>query len=673
MSETDPHALFEEFEPVTPEEWRSKVRKEIGTDAVEEFLEWSSQEGVTIPAYLHRSDLEDCRHVDLEATMPPVAEGADVPANGWTPCQPLNHPDPDTANEYARSVVEEGVCDLQLSLPPPSSRRFGPALRSTDDLTTVLKDIDLNETGLHLDDGLAAVVLYGALRTHLSRQSVDPKTVSGSIGFDPVASLASGEGPDGDRLFALAHQLVGDAKEIPSLRSWTVDARVYHDAGASAVQELAYTLGALTERLARHTKRGLELGRMGDKLHVIVPVSTSYFVEIAKLRALRLLVPQVINPFLSNGRTPSSFSPSDLHLRAETSRRVETLYDPHANMLRGTTEAMAAILGGCDVLSIHPYDHALRPSESFGHRIARNTQLILRHEAHFDQVADPAAGSYYLESLTDKLARQAWNLFQKVEANGGIVECLSAGAVQRTIKETRQERRDAVNEREQVLVGTTHYPALNEQRWGDHASPPDDFTAEDGDPVSLPDSPSIQEIRNVLQDGGSPSAVLKKLRGDQTHVDPLPRLRLAAEIESLRLRTEAYAETRDGPPRVLPAPVGPPAARSARATFARNFLGVAGFEIKSPLKFESVDEIASEAAEQNADVVVLCSSDAAYADLAPSLASALTNRVPEALLVIAGSPDKIDGGDAADFFLHEGSPLQETLQTLQSRLGIPVE
>jgi methylmalonyl-CoA mutase len=467
-----------------------------------------------------------------------------------------------------------------------------------------------------------------------------------------------------------------DAADLPTMRSVTVDARVYHDAGASAVQELGYTLGALTERLARSTERGRSLSSLLQELQVLVSVSTSYFVEIAKLRALRLLVPQVVAAFGDDTPADLDFDPDDLFVQAATSRRTETMYDPYVNMLRATTEAMAAVLGGCDLLMTRPYDASLRPPDAFGARTAHNTQLVLRHEAHLGRVADPAAGSYYIESLTDTLARQAWGEFQALEASGGLLDALCDGTVSEDIAAVRQARRDAVDRREHVLVGTTHYPNLDERRREDLADPDAPSSPNGTAPPALAPG-SIDAIRDALDDGTTVAEVCaslreESLRNETIPAEPLPRLRLSVDLESIRFRTEEYADGRDGPPHVLLAPLGPPAARSARATFVRNFLGVAGFEIAEPLKFETAGEVANAAAEQGSDAVVLCGSDAEYGTLAPDVASALADRDHDALIGIAGPPDAVDA-DQADFFVHQGSSLNETLTMLQERLGIPTE
>ena len=669
MAETDTHSgLFPAFAPVDPETWAEKVESETGQPP-EDFLSGASLEEVAIPAYLHRNALDEALHVAPDAARPPLSDAADAPANAWTLCQPLAHPDPETANEHARTAVEHGAEALALRV-PLASNDPGLTLRAAGDLATVLDGVDLHETGLHLGDGIAAAGLFGLLREALSQRSVSLSALHGSIGVDPVAALAAGTSPDPDRAFALADELVRASRDAPRVRAVPVDARVYHDAGASAVQELAATLGALTERLARSTNRDVPLLALLESLQINISVSTSYFVEIAKLRALRLLVPQVVAAFADASDAAVNVGPNDFHVFAETSRRTETVYDPYVNMLRATTEAMAAVLGGCDALSIHPYDAAMRPSDAFGLRIARNTQLILEQESRFDQVSDPAAGSYYIETLTDRLAQRAWTQFQEIEAGGGLLEALESGTLQKQIAETRRERRAAVDEREHVLVGTTHYPALDEKR-RDDLDPPEGSPSSSETAVAPPPSPSLDAIRAALRDETTLPEILASLQSGPEGTAPLPRIRVAEEIEAIRLRTEAFAEQHDGPPQVLLAPLGSPAARSARATFARNVLGVAGFTIEEPLKFESVDAAADAAVEHNADIVVLCSSNDAYADLAPPLAAALADRGHDALIGIAGSPKDIDV-DQADFFVHQGSSLTETLSTLQERLGIDV-
>lgn len=664
--------LFDEFPSIDVDEWRAKVKEDLGDAFSEDLLTWNSLEGVSIPTYLHRTHLEELPHVDPDASFPPLAEVDSSPANSWRIRQPLSHPDPQTANKLARSAVEGGVTDLGLALSPQEQTGAEESLETLEDLRTILEGIDLTTTGIHVGTGPAGVVLYGALKELLSSQSIDPGAFRGSIAYDPVAALAVGSMGAPDRAFDMAEQLVEDDSAHADFHPLSIDARVYHDAGASAVQELTFTIGALSEVLARETERGVSLSSLVDALQLIVPVSTSYFVEIAKLRALRLLLPQVIQAFASEADSTDVDS-QDLLIQAETSRRTETVFDPHGNLLRATTEAMAAVLGGCDILSVRPFDAPQQSPGEFSARLARNTQLILQHEAHLDQVADPAAGSYYLETLTDQLAQKAWGQFQDLEAQGGLLSALQEGTVQTDIAATRERRQDAVNQRDHVLVGATHYPALDERRHDDGAvSSNGQSSPSRSSDVDL-DTLSLRVIQDTLQEGASLSSITAALQTSEASIDPLPRVRLAEPIESLRLKTERYADAHDGPPTVFLVPMGPVSARSARSTFARNFLGVAGFEIIENLNFETPENAASEAAAADADVVVLCSANTEYASLAPALRAALDDHDHELLLVIAGAPDVLDENLSADAFIHQNAPLRETLERLQEQLGVTNE
>ena len=228
-----------------------------------------------------------------------------------------------------------------------------------------------------------------------------------------------------------------------------MDLRPYHDAGASAVQELGLGLGALSETLVQLQNRDISPDEIAPALQWIVPVDTSYFVAIAKLRALRLLIPQVLGAF------DVDVDPTSPFIQALTSRRSETRHGPYVNLLRGTTEAASAVIGGCDVLTVRPFTASFAAPSDFSQRLARNTQHILRAESHLDHVADPAAGSYYVEQMTDQIARTAWSFFQDIEADGGFLDALHAGTVQKRIADVRSERMERIANRDHVLVGTS--------------------------------------------------------------------------------------------------------------------------------------------------------------------------------------------------------------------------
>ncbi|MFO8098449.1 MAG: methylmalonyl-CoA mutase family protein [Salinibacter sp.] len=663
-SSLDP--LFEEFPPTSTEEWRTNIRSDLGGANLDEVLTWEA-EGIEMPAVLRREDLADLAHVNRDADAPPLAASSASAPNGWRIRQDISHPNPEIARRLADRAVEQGATDLGLV--PPRRPADGLDLSASDLLPTILGGIDLHTVRLHLDGGPAAPVLFSAL---LNGAESKEATHGTTVGFDPVATQAHGAGPPPPAAFDLAADLATSAPE--GVRTLAVDTRVYHESGGTAVQELAYALGALSDSLAHLLDRGVSLPSLLPRIHVRVSVSPRYFVDLAKLRALRLLMPQLVSAFAMETASDATLRPEDVFIQAETSRRTETVYDPHVNMLRGTTEAMAAVLGGCDVLSVRPFDASLRPSENVASRIARNTQLILDHESHFDRVADPAAGAYYIEGLTDRLARAAWSSFQSLEAAGGLLSGLHDGTVQSTLQARWDERQADVNDRAAVMVGTNHYPDLEETRLEDLQDGHSPGASQSPGTPNVPDaSPptTLSEIRSALQHAPSLAPVVGRLSSPAADIEPLPSARLSEDIEALRLRTERFAQNHGAAPVVALAPIGPAGPRSARATFARNFFGVAGFRIIQPLRYDDPASAAAEAATENADIVVLCSSDDESPALARSLRTALDAASCDALLVVAGHPSALDGeNDGVDAYIHRERSLLDALKEFQRRLGL---
>jgi methylmalonyl-CoA mutase len=355
-----------------------------------------------------------------------------------------------------------------------------------------------------------------------------------------------------------------------------------HESGATAVQEVALALSAGADVLA--------VG--GTVKTVAFSTGSNHFMEIAKLRAFRLLWPAVAR----------AFNPSDtgaVRIHACTAGENKTLYDPHVNMLRVVTEALSAVIGGCDSLTIT----ACR----FDAHLADNVHHILREESHIDAVADPAAGSYYVEALTDKVAREAWALFQSIEAPGGFAKFAASGALETFLSKGREAKEKAVASRRRVLVGTNNYPNLGERQ----------LDAADG----MPDS-----------------------------------WRLAEAFERIRLRTERHAKKVGRTPRVLLLERGDLKMRKARVSFCLNFFGCGGFEVV-------VSPDLSEA-----DLVVLCSSDPEYLSLASEICPQVS--VPVVVAGYPKDQvETLKGVGVADF-VHVLSNAVETLTAWQNRLGI---
>lgn len=390
---------------------------------------------------------------------------------------------------------------------------------------------------------------------------------------------------------------------------WPADAvraDLLHDAGATAVQELGWALAEGVDRVATATAAGATLDEAARAIAFVFAVGSTYFLEIAKLRAARMLWWSALRAFAADAPERAAASgPMRLHVR--TARANKSRYDPYTNLLRATTEAMSAAIGGADTLLVEP--------QGYDPHLAINVQRILAEEAHLDAVADPAAGSYYVEALTDAIAREAWVLLQQVEAAGGYAAAVRAGLLEQQLQASRAMREEAVSSRRRTLVGVNDYPDLTEQ--APSAGP---FPAAEGSGV-------------------------------------LASLRLAAPFEAMRARTARHASLVGRAPTVHLLTRGDVTMRSARATFCLNFFGCAGLRITQ-----------GDALPAQADLVVLCSADDEY----PALAREVVSTVAVPVLVAGHPKAHLDALTAAGVqgFVHARSDAVQTLTFWQDRLGM---
>ena len=402
-----------------------------------------------------------------------------------------------------------------------------------------------------------------------------------------------------------------------------------NNAGAYISQELGYALAWGNEYLNQLTDAGLSVDEVAKKIKFNFGISSNYFLEIAKFRAARMLWADIVKQY-----APACDCACKMLAHAETSTFNLTLYDAYVNLLRTQTESMSAALAGVNSITVTPFDKAYETPNEFSERLARNQQLLLKEESHFDKVVDPAGGSYYIENLTVSIAKQAWDIFLKVEEEGGFLEAIKAGRVQADINESGKARHIAVSKRKEILLGTNQYPNFNE-------------TAGDKRPIEAAACCHHHE--------GSCERPFATLNMD----------RAASEFEALRLQTEQSGRR----PKAFMLTIGNLAMRQARAQFSCNFLACAGYEVIDNLGFKTVEEGVDAAMEAKADIVVLCSSDDEYAEYAIPAFKALNGR---AMFVVAGAPACMEELKAAGIenFIHVRVNVLETLKEYNKKLGI---
>jgi methylmalonyl-CoA mutase len=526
-------------------------------------------------------------------------------------------------------------------------------IQSQDDFNTLIKGIEDEQFELIFDTGLAspaflAMVQYSAFNPERALFCYDPFSFVARHGRLPLPEK---------KIRSFIRQIT----EESSSKIFCANTNFWHHSGATIVQELGITLAVLSEYLAsvepdqrRKTAR-LSFVRMA--------AGPLYFPEIAKFRAIRLLWSQLLEAYEIESNRP-------LTILAETTGLNKTVTDPNNNMLRSVTEAMAAITGGADYLAVQPFNSLLEEPDEFSKRISRNVQHILREEAHFDKTADPAAGSYYIESLTDTIGRKAWNFFRQIEKEGGIITALKNGLIQNEIGKSKEDKETAYHTGNRVLVGTNKYPNTGESL---PASPGTPVFTTSMKETAFNFNPGKNKEMSALKQAFRKDALLGDLLS--SILDPQKVLYRTVEeyragqiFDEIRLRTENYCRKTGLRPKVQLVPVGDRKWRNVRVSYAQNTLGCGGFEINRPSGFETIEESVDGLKNQEADLFVLCSSDREYDELIAPFCQAFKSR---GLLILAGNPgekEDIWRKSGIDHFIGKGMNLPHVLIAVQNKL-----
>jgi methylmalonyl-CoA mutase len=614
--------LFDEFPPVSTQEWEDKIKADLKGADYEKKLVWRTIEGFSVRPYYRAEHLKNLKHLKYVPGEFPYVRGNKVKSNEWYIRQNMDATDAGKANKRALNVLMRGVDSIGFDL--TLMEEF-----SDYDFKSLLKDICLKSIELNIMGALAAQPFVDFLKNKIKTENIDATQIKGSVCFDPLAhlSLRGNFCKTQDEVFETAKELVEKTKDLPAFRTIGVNGEMFNNSGASIVQELGFALSMGNQYLSILTEKGLDVDTIAQNIKFNFGVSTNYFMEIAKFRAARMLWAKIVEAY-----EPKNKEVAKMNIHAVTSKWNQTIYDPYVNMLRGTTESMSAVLSGIDSLTVTPYDVPFEKPTDFAERIARNTQIILKEESYFDKVVDPAGGSYYIENLTASIAEHAWNLFKDTENQGGYIEAFKAGFIQEKVNETANKRNHNIASRKEVILGVNQYPNASEKM-------------------------------DAKYDAGT--IITQVHKRDDAIAEPLKPYRGAEEIELLRLKTDQSAKT----PKVFLLTIGNPAMRKARAGFASGFFACAGFDIIDNLGFDSVEEGVQAAVKQKSDIVVVCSSDDEYPEVAPAVFEQIGNK---AITVVAGYPACVDDLKAKGIkhFIHIKSNLLETLKGFQKELGI---
>jgi methylmalonyl-CoA mutase len=615
MSDQSP--LLDEFEVPTLDQWQAEVERLLRGAPFAKKMFTTTLEGLQVGSMATAADRPE---PDWSGTLPgqaPFVRGAAV-RRGWLVAQELPLAEASTFNAALVHDLERGQNAVNLILAGAGGR--GTAVDGPEDLGTCLRGVDLTEVPVFIQAGAAHLANAKGLLALVADNGGDPKDLRGRVGCDPVAGTAV-EGtlpvPSGQLYDELADITRRVGEDAPALRTLPVFEDPWHDGGADGALGLGLTLAAAVTALREMESRGLSLEEAAARIHFNLCVGSDFFLEIARLRALRILWSRVLT---ACGVDPD-VAPIMVHAR--TSRRTGTRLDPHVNMLRATTQAMSAVLGGVDSLHVAPFDETAAAPDEFSRRIARNVQLILAHECRFDHVADPAGGSWFVEKLTAEVAAAAWSRFQAAEEAGGMLAALENGLVQEWVEAAAEKRAARLATRREVLIGTNQYP----------------------DPHAMKEP--------VVQESGTAEGAI-------------PLRRDGVPFEKLRSRIEAMGQADPAAGRVFCACLGDVSRYMPRLEFARRFYRVGGFEVTDSGFATTVDEAVAAARADGARTVVLVGLDTTYAELAGPVLEALKKEPDPPVVMLAGAPVE---GVAVDGTINVKSNVLDVLARLADTVG----
>ncbi len=674
-----PDISFDEFKAATYEEWKDAAILALKGVPFDKVMFTKLVDGITLKPIYNQEDVP----ADIEQPGQFPYRRSTLPLGyaqkPWEIAQTVYSTCPAGFNKKAKSELQKGGTALTVSLAGDGSTK----LKTLENWKTAFEGIELNALSVFFKPGSAGLTQLSMLIETCKAQGYSPSELKGGMLFDPMGTMLSKGSLCGGMGYC------GAMKQMVTMCKWAIDnskddfcvigvnGSIYTDAGASAMDEVAFMLSTATSYLRAMIAAGLSVDEVAPRIRFNAGISSNLFLEVCKLRALRMLWAEVVRA------CGGSDEAAKIKLSATTSRWTISKVDPWVNMLRGTSQAFSAVLGGVDSLDVTPFDVAVRQPDEFSSHIARNLQLMLAGEFCLDKVVDPAGGSYYVESFTETLAKDAYAIFQSIEAEGGMEESVKAGTVQAKVADIRNKRLVMVDQRRQTVVGCNKYVNLeeealtSEERISKCSKKSGSCCSSDSAPILECDC--VEEIAKLALAGSKTCKIQKALSNlygcgcGFSSVTPLEQHHLTERFESLLDKASAYKAANGVRPMVHLANYGPLRLHKARADFAQDFLRSAGFDTSYSTGNECPEEMAKLAAESGCKACVICSTDATYPEIVAAFCSAVRSLVPDMEILLAGYPvEHIEAFKAAGVndFIHVKANCYNVLSSLQTKLGI---
>jgi len=702
--------LKTDFPIQTFDDWKLQVEKDLKGESFDKKLITKTYEEINLQPLYTSNDIKDLPQINNFPGFNNFLRGGNVSgytSRSWEIAQEYDQSLPEDLNEDLRSDLKRGLNSINIVLDNPTQLgidadqskagevgKDGLSISGVRKMQVLFKDIDLTNQPINISCGFSALPITLLFAAYANETRTSLMNIKGSITSDPYEYLLT----KGDLPISL-NQIFDEMKLSAELmiksnspiKTIGVSGLSFNNAGANAVQELAFTLATAVEYLTEMISRGLKSDDAAKRIKFTFGIGSFYFMEVAKLRAARILWNKILEAYEVKEENRKIF------IHGKTSQFNQTFFDPFVNSLRTTTEAFSAIVGGVDSLQTNSYDESFNIPDDFSRRLARNTQIILKEESHLEQVIDPAGGSFFVEKLTDDIANSAWKLFQTIEENGGMLKAIQSGFVQNEIVKIADVKKKDFAKRKSILVGTNMYANPKEEMLeiknkdlhavykkrveyiqkyrvnGDnkkHSSILEKLQ-------NIADTKSYDLIDNAVDaflEGASLGEISKSIRASAEKgisVTPLEKFRLSEMFEELRIASENYKKKTGSKPKVFLATMGPLKQFKGRADFSRTFFEVGGFEIIYPNGFATTDEAVKSAIESKAQVVVICSTDDTYPDLIPPIVKGIKEKSKDVSVILAGYPkDQIEEHkkSGVDDFIYLGADAHKVLSTLLNKI-----
>ena len=685
--------LFAEFKPSTYEEWHEEAVKLLKGAPFEKKMFTQTPEGITLKPIYNKEDMT------FDVSLPGFDDyvrgtcAAGNKASPWKISQELCAGTPEEFNKKILEALNKGQTSIEIVLDKASANGVdadksekgsvgckGLSVSTAKDFDAALKGVETDCVDVNIHTGSAAADIAAILYA-----SQKGKNLRGGIFFDPLGELAKAGKIDRslecafDEMFAMASY---NAKNMPNFTAIGIDTMPYSSAGASAVEELGAAFATAVAYIRAMLERGMQIDGIASQIRFRVSLSGNFFMEIAKIRAARMLWAKIIGEFGGSDESRK------IKISARTAIYNKTVFDPYVNMLRTATEAFSGVVGGVDSMTVGAFDEIIRKPDEFSERIARNQQIILQEECNLTDVIDPAGGSYYVENLTRELAAKSWDFFVEIEKLGGMAKALEAGFPQEAIAKTAAGKKKLYDTRRSSVVGTNNYANMTEtplEKGKCNCA----ATFEERSKKVAADRKEAKidvggargvDLLEKLVAAAEAGASISALRGavckcaSSTEVKPLDIHRAVEHFEALRIASAEYKKAHGYGPKVFLATMGPLVQHKIRADFIRGFFEVGGFDVIYPNGFQSGEDAAKAFAESGARYAVVCSTDDTYPALVPEVTKAIKAVKSDATVFMAGIPApeaepsyKEAGYDGS---INIKSNNYETLKTMLSELGV---